>query len=237
MAITTHSDAGDYAVAARGQTAPVETAFVNAQLSDIKMLAGDQSASYVQNDNFKILLADNSATAETPAQRRQEFVDGFGRLGKLYNDSVNDPGRFAKFQERMQGVFQFDRETFKAMGRIGDSLVANPPASPEQVGRQLADILHDTMKRKGGNIDLSQPEWFNLQSAMAGVMIGAGATFRPQTKAEQNISMVDAMDAQLRQNKVPYVNAIIWGDTKEPGLAIVPPGQSLTRQQRLNFQG
>lgn len=236
MAITTHADAGDNSVATSGQAAPAEAGLVNAKLSDIKSLTGAQNDTYVQNDGFKLMVADNSSQSDAIAQRRQEFVDGFGRLGKLYNDSVNDPARFAKFQERMQGVYQFDRETFKAMGRIGDSLVANPPATPEQVGKQLADIMSDTMKRKGGNIDLTQPEWMNLQSAMAGVMIGAGSTFRPETKAEQNIAMVDAMDAQLRQNKIPYVNAIIWGDTKEPGLAIVPPGQSLTRQQRHNFQ-
>ncbi len=236
MAIT-HSDAADFQSVERQQTAPPETGLANARLAEMKLVNNDSSSTYVQNDGFKLLLADNSPRPETPAQRRQDFVDGFGRLGKLYNDSVNDSGRFGKFQERMQGVFQFDRETFKAMGQIGDSLIANPPASPEQVGKQLADILSDTMKRKGGNIDLAQSEWVNLQAAIAGVMIAAGSTFKPGSKSDQNIAMVDAMDAQLRQNKVPFVNAIIWGDTKEPGMAIVPPGQALTRQQRHNFSG
>ncbi len=228
MAITTSADAGDYSVATAAQATVPEAGLSHAKLSDLGNL--DQTGlTYVQNDSFQI--ADNSARI-SPAQ---EFVNGFGHLGKLYSDSVSDNGRFIKFQERMQGVYGFDRDTFRALGNIGDQLIAKPPATPEQVGKQLADIFNDTLKRQGGNIDLSKPEWVNLQSAMAGVMIAAGSTFNPQTKAQQNIAMVDAMDAQLRKNNIPFVNAIIWGDTKEPGLAIVPKGQTLTRQQRHNF--
>lgn len=235
MTTKTHSDAGDSSVSARDHAATAESGLANARLSDIKVLNGEKSPTYVQNDGFKIMVADNSSAQQTHAQRVQEFIDGFGHLGKLYGDSVSDPNRFAKFQERMQNVYRFDPEAFKEMGRIGDSLLANPPASPEQVGKKLGDILSDSMKRKGGNIDLSQADWVNMQGAMAGVMIAAGSTFK-QNKAEQNIAMVDAMDGQLRQNKVPYVHAIIWGDTREPGIAIVPPSVKLTREQRHNYQ-
>ena len=233
MATPNRADAGDYAVTASAQAGVPDAGLGNAKLSDLQGIKLANAATYVQGDSFQI--ADNSAYPATKQARLQEFVDGFGHLGKLYGDSISDSARFAKFQDRMQGVYTFDRDAFKALGRLGDQMIANPPATPEHVGKQLADILHDTMKRKGGTIDLASPEWQNLQGAMAGVMIAAGSTFRPATKAAQNIAMVDAMDAQLRKNNVPNVNAIIWGDTKEPGLAIVPRGQTLTTQQRHNF--
>lgn len=236
MTRKTQSDAGDIPVSAGEHASTGESGLVNARLSDIKVLHGDQSPTYVQNDGFKIMVADNSPNRQSHAQRVQEFIDGFGHLGKLYGDSVTDQNRFAKFQDRMQNVYGFDREAFKEMGRIGDSLLANPPATPEQVGKKLADILSDSMRRKGASIDLAGADWVNMQAAMAGVMIAAGSTFKPQSKAEQNTAMVDAMDAQLRHNKVPYVNAIIWGDTKEPGMAIIPPGTKLTKEQRHNYQ-
>lgn len=232
MALTTRADAGDHSVATALPTTFPDAGLIHAKLSDLNNLMQNGST-YVNNDSFQI--ADNSAKTATRVNRAQEFVDGFGHLGKLYSDSVNDNGRSQKFQERMEGVYGFDRDTFRALGNVGDQLIAKPPATPEQVGKQLADIFSDTLKRQGGNIDLSKPEWQNLQAAMAGVMIAAGSTFNPQTKAQQNIAMVDAMDAQLRKNNVPFVNAIIWGDTKEPGMAIVPKGQTLTTQQRHNF--
>jgi hypothetical protein len=237
MAIKTRSDAGDNHAATSEPAPSHEAGLRTAKLPDIRAInASHGSPTYVHDDEFNIIMAAGDSTdRSTAGQRLQEFVDGFGHLGKLYGDSISDQERFAKFQERMQGVYTFDRQTFKAMGRIGDSLISNPPAAPEQVGKKLADILSETMKRQGGNIDLSQPDWLNLQAAMAGVMIGAGSTFRPGTKDQQNIAMVDSMDAQLRKNRVPYVNAIVWGDTKEPGLAIIPPNQRLTTQQRHNY--
>ncbi len=233
MALTTHADAGDFAYAAHPQSKIAEAGLGTSTLSDVQGLKTSGSPTYVHNDSFQV--ADNSAYPATPVERLQEFVDGFGHLGKLYGDSISDKGRFEKFQDRMQGVYEFDRDTFKALGKLGDQMIAKPPATPEHVGKQLADIFSDTLKRQGGNIDLSSPDWQNLQAAMAGIMIAAGSTFKPETKATQNSAMVDAMDAQLRKNNVPYVNAIIWGDTKEPGIAVVPKGQTLTPQQRHNF--
>lgn len=232
MALTTRADAGDHSVGTLAHATVPDAGLSHAKLSDLDNL-NQNGPTYVNNDSFQI--ADNSAYPATAIGRVQEFVDGFGHLGKLYSDSVSDNGRFEKFQDRMQGVYGFDRDDFKGLGNIGDQLIAKPPATPEQVGKQLADIFSDTLKRQGGNIDLSKPEWQNLQAAMAGVMIAAGSTFNPQTKAQQNIAMVDAMDAQLRKNNVPYVTAIVWGDTKEPGMAVVPKGQTLTPQQRHNF--
>ena len=233
MTINTRADAGDHSVATAVPQTIADAGLGHAKLSDLTSLSQTFAPTYVHNDSFQI--ADNSAYPTTQIGRLQEFVDGFGHLGKLYGDSISDKARFEKFQDRMQGVYGFDRDSFKALGNIGDQLIANPPATPELVGKKLADIFSDTLKRQGGNIDLAKPEWQNLQAAMAGVMIAAGSTFKPETKAEQNVAMVDAMEAQLRKNNVPYVNAIVWGDTKEPGMATVPKGQTLTPQQRHNF--
>ncbi len=212
-----------------------------AKLSDMKCFS-PSAATLVAEDGFSIAdsskyshATKDSQTAPTHQELVQEFVDNFGKLGKLYSESVGDPARFAAFQKRMEGVQAFDRETFKALGSIGERLAANPPMNPEDLGRELADILKATMERKGGKIDLGSDEWKNLQSAMAGIMIAAGATFDPGTKEQQNIAMVDAMDQQLRANGTPFVYAIIWGDTKEPGLAIEPSEKPLTADRRHNY--
>lgn len=235
MSLHTRADAADQTVEAVSQASQGDTGLGTATRSDIVALNRDNGATYIHNDSFQI--ADNSANPATMAGRLQEFVDSFGHLGKLYSDATNDNGRFEKFQERMQGVYGFDKDTFKAMGKIGDGLLAKPPMKPEEVGSKLADIFSDTLKRQGGQIDLTSPDWKNLESAMAGVMIAATSTFKPETRAAQTTAMVDAMESQLRKDNVPYVSAIIWGDTKEPGLAVVGKGQSLTPAQRHNFMG
>ncbi len=206
-----------------------------ATLSEIKGLSSS-AATFIANDGFAI--ADSSVGSpdtRTRQERVQEFVDNFGKLGKLYAEAVDDPARFAAFQKRMEDVQTFDRQTFKDLGSIGERLAANPPMRPEEVGKELANILKTTMDRKGGNIDLASEEWKNLQAAMAGIMIAAGATFEQATKDKQNITMVDAMDEQLRANGIPFVYAIIWGDTKEPGLAIDPSEKPLTPEQRHDY--
>ena len=233
MALPTNAEAAEGLIGAPAKSPVIDAGLGTAKLSDLQALKTSGPPTFLQGDSFQI--ADNSQYPATRSGQLQEFVDGFGHLGKLYGDSISDKGRFEKFQDRMQGVYEFDRDTFKALGKLGDQMIAKPPATPEHVGKQLADIFSDTLKRQGGNIDLSSPDWQNLQAAMAGIMIAAGSTFKPETKATQNSAMVDAMDAQLRKNNVPYVNAIIWGDTKEPGIAVVPKGQTLTPQQRHNF--
>mgnify|MGYP000402693548 CR=1 FL=1 len=186
-----------------------------AQLSDIK-LSSPSAATFVLNDTFALAdLSTSSPDVQARQERVQEFIDNFGKLGKLYSEAVSDSARFAAFQKRMENVQAFDRQTFRDLGAIGEKLAAKPPMKPEEVGKELANILKTTMDRKGGNIDLTSDEWRNLQAAMAGIMLAAGATFEPGTKDQQNISMVDAMDKQLRTNGTPFVYAIIWGDTKE----------------------
>ncbi len=206
-----------------------------AQLSDMK-LSSPSAATFVLNDTFAIADASTvSSDAQTHQERVQEFIDNFGKLGKLYSEAVGDPARFAAFQKRMEDVQAFDRQTFKDLGSVGEKLAEKPPMKPEEVGKELANILKETMDRKGGKIDLTSEEWKNLQAAMAGIMIAAGATFEPGTKNLQNIAMVDAMDKQLRANGTPFVYAIIWGDTKEPGLAIDPSETPLTPDRRHNY--
>ncbi len=206
-----------------------------ARLSDMK-LSSPSAATFVSSDSFAIADASTvSSDAQTHQERVQEFIDNFGKLGKLYSEAVGDPARFAAFQKRMEDVQAFDRQTFNDLGSIGEKLAAKPPMKPEEVGKELANILKATMDRKGGKIDLTSDEWKNLQAAMAGIMIAAGATFEPGTKEQQNIKMVDAMDKQLRENGTPFVYAIIWGDTKEPGMAIDPSEKPLTPDQRHNY--
>lgn len=219
-----HRSAADMAEAALG-TGTLEA------IRHLNSLGGNN---YFDGDSFSIADASmDTQRPQTQQEKVQEFFDYFGKLGKLYTESVGDASRLPKFQARMEGVQAFDRETFRALGGIGERLRANPPMTAEEVGKELADILKETLERKGGNIDLGSEDWLNLQLAMAGIMIAAGATFEPGTKDQQNIAMVDAMDAQLRANGIPHLFAIIWGDTREPGL-LISPRDSMTPQERHN---
>lgn len=168
------------------------------------------------------------------AQRRnpmQEFVDGFGHLGKLYDDAVHDLGRMSKFQERMGKLFKEDRPTFDALAKVGEGLMAKPPATPEQTGRALADAFSDAIERRKqqGDVDLSSPSNQSMEAAFAGVMLAARANFPADKMKEQTTAMVDAFDARLREKGVPFVNGVVYGDNGEPGLAVVPPGQQIDR--------
>ena len=232
MTTMTRADAGDHSVAAVTQPKVTDAGLGTATLSDIVSLNKTSTGTYVHNDGFAI--ADNSPDQTVSMGQLMEFVKGYDQLGKLYNESVGDRGRLDKFQDRMLKVFNSDKDTFSALGQVGNGLIANPPTAPDQVGKQLADIFSDALKRQGGQADFTSPEWKNLQSAMAGVMIAASATFKPDTKNAQTVTMVDAMDAQLRTDSVPKINAVIWGDTKEPGIAFNPKGVALTAEQRHN---
>ena len=210
-----------------------EAALGTGTLEAIRHLNSLGGNNYFDGDSFSIADASMDSQQDRAHQElAQEFANNFGKLGKLYSDSVGD-SRLPGFQATMHNVQAFDRETFRALGTIGEKLAANPPMPAEEVGRELANILKETMLRKGGSIDLASDDWKNLQIAMAGIMIAAGATFDPVTKAQQNIAMVDAMDNQLPANGIPYLYAIIWADTKEPGL-FISPRDSMTPQERHN---
>lgn len=216
-------------IRAPGAQAGAFTGFslADASLQDVPQPPRDAAA-------VSTLIKDDSEYPATKQERLQEFVDGFGRIGKLYDDAVGDDARLGKFQERMAGVYALDHATFKELARLGERMTANPPASGEEVGKTLAQILNNTFERQGGTIDLSSPEMVNLQGALAGMMLAQRANFDQAGMSESTIAMVDAMENELTRLKVPAVHAIIWGDTKEPGLAVVPPGKSIDRH---NFTG
>jgi len=212
------------------QTAPFSLA--DANVGDMRTA----KTTMVAANDLQITGTNDSATPATRQERLQEFVDGFGHLGKLYSDSVGDQARFSKFQDRMMNVYTYDHATFKEIGRLGDDMTKNPPPTPEQIGQALGHSLKNTMDRqlKTGNVDLASPDMINLEGAMAGVMLAARATFNPNTKDAQTTAMVDAMEAELRKQNVPHIHAIIWGDTKEPGLAVVAPGQQVGDRHNFN---
>jgi len=205
------------------QAAPFSLA--DANVGDMR----SAKSTMVAANDLQITGTNDSVAPGTRQERLQEFVDGFGHLGKLYSDSVGDKDRFSKFQDRMMNVYTYDHATFKEMGRLGDDMMKNPPPTPEQIGQALGHSLKNTMDRqlKTGNVDLTSPDMTNLEGAMAGVMLAARANFNSSTRDTQTAAMVDAMEAELRKQNVPHIHAIIWGDTKEPGLAVVPPGQQV----------
>jgi hypothetical protein len=161
----------------------------------------------------------------------QDFVDGFGHLGKLYDDSVHDLGRMAKFQERMGTLFKEDRATFDELAKVGEGLMSKPPATPEQTGKALADAFSNALQRQGqkGDVDLTSASNQSMEAAFAGVMLAARANFPPDQMKAQTEAMVDAFDKRLRENKVPYITGVVYGDNGEPGVAIVPPGEKVDR--------
>lgn len=204
---------------------------LDVSLKDIQATA---SSGEVETTDFRI--SNDSEYPATNQERIQEFVDGFGQVGKLYNDSVQSNDRLGKFQDRMMGVYAFDHASFKDLARVGESMTKQPPATPEEIGKSLANAFKSTLDRQlqHGDVDLQGKDFTNLEGAMAGMMLAARSTFDPAKMQEQTVAMVDAMDKQLRDRKVPQLQAIIWGDTKEPGLAVVPPNTTIDRH---NFSG
>jgi len=205
----------------------------DAKLGDMK----STQATVVAANDLQITGMNDAVAPSTRQERLQEFVDGFGHLGKMYSDSVHDSARFSKFQDRMMNVYTYDHATFKELGRLGDDMTENPPPTPEQIGQALGHSLKNTMDRqlKTGDVNFGGPDMTNLEGAMAGVMLAARAHFDPKTMEAQTQQMVDAMESELRKQNVPDVHAIIWGDTKEPGLAVVPPGGNLGDRHNFNM--
>ncbi|MDR3612432.1 MAG: hypothetical protein P4L53_02635 [Candidatus Obscuribacterales bacterium] len=182
-----------------------------------------------------LTIVDDSAKPATRQERLQEFVDGFGKAGKLYFDATNDNGRLGKFQGRVAAIYEQDHKTFKELAALTDKLTTNPPPSPEAIGADLGKTFADAISREKANgpVDLTSKENQNLMGAVSGYMLAARATFAPATEQEQTEKMVDSLEAQLQQSKLSDVHAIIWGDTKEPGMATYPPTQTYDRHRFL----
>ena len=215
----------------KGQDLPNFT-LADADMTDIP----DRSPSEVSQDGDLLIVASNdSIYPSTRQEQLQEFVDGFGRLGKMYHDSVGDSGRMGRFQERMGNVYQEDRQTFLDLAKVGDGLAQKPPLSPEQVGEDLAQAAISGIERQlqAGNGDLSSPEMQNIQGAVAGVMLAARSTFGQADMESKTRAMIDAIDRKFQEGGLPFLRGIIWGDTKEPGLAVVPEGTNIDRHNFL----
>ncbi|MCA9802945.1 MAG: hypothetical protein KC777_13320 [Cyanobacteria bacterium HKST-UBA02] len=204
--------------------------FTDAKLSDVK--PPGKSEGTPPAGDLQIAYGDPPQTRQ---EKLQEFVDGFGKVGKLYSDSVQDNDRFGKFQDRMAQVYSSDRDGFLDLARVGKEMTDKPPASPEKLGEGLADAIADKISRMqaGGNVELDGPEMMNFQGAVAGMMLAARSTFEPGTMDKQTVAMVDALDARLQAKNVPYIRGIIWGDTHEPGLALIRPGTQVDRHNYL----
>lgn len=180
--------------------------------------------------DLQITGADDAKVPATKQERMQEFIDGVGRVNKLYHDTTQSDERVGRFQTRMGDVYNFDHSTFKELARLGEAITGKPPASPEAVGKGLAQVFKNTLDRhQGGNIDYQDPEWVSLMGAMSGMMLATQSTFDPPKDAAQTAKMVDALEAEFQRQKVPFLHGVIYGDTKEPGLAAVPPGETIDR--------
>jgi hypothetical protein len=181
---------------------------------------------------YAVASLDPGGAPATTESAAQQFVRGFGPLGSLYTDAVHNDKRKDTFQERMEKVYTGDRQTFLDMASIGDRLTAKPPASPEEVGKSLADAYANALDREGkktGKLDLNSPDMVNLMAATSGVMIGARSTFDPAKMPQQTKTMVDAMEGELAKKGVKFVHAVIWDNSNEPGVALIPPGMKVDR--------
>ena len=232
-----NADAGDlnFKGGDKGENATAQSFTLSeARVEDMPKTAGGDDSASVNAVAGKLEIADRGDYPATRQEQLQEFVDGFGKVGKLYDDAVKDPARFAKFQERMGAVYQDDHETFMDLSDLGKEMTDTPPSSPEKVGQNLAITLANAIDRKlrTGNVDPGSEDMRNLQGAVAGMMLAARSNFDPSTMAEQTKAMVDSFDAAL-QTKMPVIRGIIWGDNGEPGIAVVPPGTAIDRHKYL----
>lgn len=178
-----------------------------------------------------ITLVDDSGKPSTRQEQLQEFVDGYAKAGKLYADSVGDE-RLGRFQDRVGAVYDSDYKTFKEFAALQDKLVAKPPEQPQDVGRDLGKIFADALSRQAqnGRVDLGSPENQNLMGAISGFMIAARSTFAPGSDQQtETAKMVDALETQLQRSKISTAHGIIWGDTKEPGMATYPSSKTYDR--------
>ncbi|MBI1272274.1 hypothetical protein GC174_17745 [bacterium] len=236
MANRADTDAGDlkFDGGDNGEkAAPQAFTLAEARVDDVLKTAGATADVQAVAGTLEI-TADRSEYPPTKQEQLQEFVDGFGKVGKLYDDAVKDPARFAKFQERMGAVYQDDHETFMDLADVGKEMTDNPPSSPEKVGQDLAFTLANAIDRKlqTGSIDPGSEDMQNLMGAVAGMMLAARSNFDPGAMGEQTRTMVDSFDTAL-QTRIPVIRGIIWGDNGEPGIAVVPPGESIDRHKYL----
>ena len=181
--------------------------------------------------------------------KRQEFADNFGKLGGLYGDSVEDPKgeRFARFQQRMENVYLYDRQTTLDMGKLGAEM-SDHKHSPdkagqpdngkpyaEQVGENIGEILRSTMARHPGDGPKS-PAMTSVEGAISGIMLAARANFDadPIKRAAQDALMVNAIEGVLSKDAASNkVHAVIFDGT-EPGLDIYPANE---KRNRLDYSG
>jgi hypothetical protein len=186
-----------------------------------------------QGPAFTLADAKLGDVASAAARRNpmQDFVDGFGHLGKLYDDAVHDLGRMARFQDRMGTLFKNDRPTFNELAKVGEGLSTEPPASAEQTGRALADAFANAVERQQqqGDVDLVSPANQSMEGAFVGVMLAARANIPPDQMKQDTEAMVDAFDKRLRERGTPFVAGVVYGDTGEPGIAVVAPGEQIDR--------
>ncbi|HMP53641.1 MAG TPA: hypothetical protein PKD05_18980, partial [Candidatus Melainabacteria bacterium] len=120
MANKADSDAGDLKFDSPDggeKTAPQVFTLADARVDDLPKTTDDSAD--VRTVAGKLEITDRGDYPATRQEQLQEFVDGFGKVGKLYDDAVKDPARFAKFQERMGAVYQDDHETFMDLSDIG----------------------------------------------------------------------------------------------------------------------
>ncbi|MBZ0187231.1 MAG: hypothetical protein K8F91_13375, partial [Candidatus Obscuribacterales bacterium] len=78
--------------AAGGEEKGIDFTLADAKLSDVPK---SDTSSVALGSGVELQFGpDESVYPPTKQERLQEFVDGFGRVGKLYSDSVQDRGRF-----------------------------------------------------------------------------------------------------------------------------------------------
>jgi hypothetical protein len=178
-----------------------------------------------------LTIVDDSSKSAGQQQRDNGFKDGFSGVENLYKNSIKDPVREARFHDRMQAIYDRDPQTFKEFASLTHKIAANPPASPEEVGGELGKIYADALRRQSarGSVDLESPENQNLMGAMSGYMLAGRATFGAGD-TQQTKAMVDSLESKIGASK--YAHAVIWGDTKEPGMVVCPPN---TTYDRYNF--
>jgi hypothetical protein len=225
-------------------------------LSEVKGLKGTRVAS---SDTVAAGIQGGDGTPKSPLQ---EFIDVVGPLENMYSRAVGNQNRVDTFQKRMEGVYEFDHQTFTDIGSLSTRM-REGKIPPAEVGKEIGKILHSTLDRHAepGKPARLDSDLLNVEGALSGVMLAARANFDQKNVPNfnwQTIQMAHAAEHKLssggganvtvnfevapkKPGESPQVgqrhdkiHAIRYFDTQEPGLANVPARQRL--RHPINFK-
>jgi hypothetical protein len=162
---------------------------------------------------------DSKAPEKTAEQAKKSLFE-------LYSTAINEPDRKGRFLLRLDEIEKKNPELLIRLSEIGKSISSG--IKPDLVGNELATAMVDHFRNTDASKDIDYDDLYNsdaILGAFAGMMLAA------KTSGTDTESMVNSFnntvakkDTQLlfgkKENSDVSVYAVIYKDTREPGLAI-----------------